>query len=138
MFKRFTKRKAKKNLKKNYDEAEKLLQDEDKLERFLQRVEKRVKRIPRAGRRLSQIPIMISLVHNYYRKEYRHIPIGSIIAIISALIYFLSPIDLIPDFIPFIGYLDDAAVLTTAWKLIDSDVKKYRKWQKANGKLIRS
>lgn len=136
MFKGFAKRKAKKNLKKNYNKAEKLLEDDDKLEKFLQKVEKRLKLIPRAGRRLSTVPVMISLVHNYYRKEYRHIPIGSIIAIVSALIYFLSPIDLIPDFIPFIGYLDDAAVIATAWKLIDSDVKDYRKWQKENGKLI--
>ena len=136
MFKRFAKRKAKKNLKKNYNEAEKLLEDEDKLEKFLQRVEKRLKLIPRAGRRLSTIPVLVSLVHNYYLKEYRHIPIGSIIAIVSGLIYFLSPIDLIPDFIPFIGFLDDAAVIATVWKLIDSDVKEYRKWQKENGKLL--
>lgn len=136
MFHLFAERRAKKNLKKNYKQAEKLIKNEEKLERFLQRVEKKLRLIPRVGRRLSTIPVMISLVTHYYTKEYRHIPIGSIIAITSALIYFLSPIDIIPDFLPFIGFLDDAAVVATAWKLIDSDVKEYRKWQKENGKLL--
>lgn len=54
---------------------------------------------------------MILLVRNYIKKEYTEIPLGSIIAIISALIYVISPADLIPDNIPGIGYLDDAAVV---------------------------
>lgn len=135
MFKLFARRKAKKKLKKNYNQAERIVQDDDKLEKFLQRVEQRLKLIPRAGRRLSTIPVMVSLVNSYYKKEYRHIPIGSIIAIVSALIYFLSPIDFFPDFIPFFGFLDDAVVVATAWKLIDSDVKEYREWQQAHNKI---
>ena len=79
---------------------------------------------------------MTSLVKSYINKEYTDIPIGSIIAIISALIYFVSPIDIIPDSIPIIGYFDDAAVVAACWKLVDSDIEEYEKWREKNNKII--
>jgi uncharacterized membrane protein YkvA (DUF1232 family) len=42
------------------------------------------------------------------------VPRRSKFVIVGALLYFLSPIDLIPDTIPVLGYVDDLAVLTLA------------------------
>ena len=95
-------------LKKGYAEAEVLLQDEDKMERFLQRLEKKLRIVPLVGDRLAVVPVMVSLLKNYYKKEYTDIPIGTILAIISALLYFVSPIDIVPDSVPALGYFDDA------------------------------
>ncbi len=127
---------AQKELEKGYEEAEKTLNDEDKMERFFQRLEKKLKTIPVAGEKLSQVPIMASLVRNYWKKEYTDIPIGSIIAIISALTYVIAPIDIIPDSIPVLGYFDDAAVVAACWKLVSTDVEEYQKWREENGKMI--
>ena len=51
------------------------------------------------------------------------------IGIIAALIYFFSPVDLIPDCIPGIGLLDDAAVIGIAIKAVDNDLQAYREWK---------
>ena len=127
---------ATKQLKKGYKNAEKLLEDNDKMEKFLQKLEKKLKVIPIAGDTLAIVPIMISLIKNYIKKEYTDIPLGSIIAIISALTYWLSPIDLIPDAIPVIGQLDDAGVIMACLKLVSSDVEDYQKWRKDNNKVL--
>lgn len=132
----FDEQKAQEELEKGYKSAEKLLNDQDAIERFLQRLEKKLKVIPLAGDRLADIPIMASLIKSFIKKEYRDIPIGSIIAITSALIYFVSPIDIIPDSILFLGYIDDAAVIAVCWKLVGSDVEEYVKWRKDNGKEL--
>lgn len=124
--------KIKGQFERNKSEAEDLLKDKDKLEHFLERLEIKLSKIPIAGKYLSDVPVLISLVKSYIAKEYTEIPIGSIIAIIGALIYVLNSIDIIPDFIPGIGLLDDVAVISIAYKLVHDDVEEYKSWREMN------
>ena len=128
----FDENQAQNELKKGYKKAEIVLQDENKLEIFLQKIENKLTIVPIVGNALSYIPVMISMIRSYVRKEYTEIPIGSIISMISALIYFVSPVDIIPDFLPVVGYLDDAAVVAACIKLVKSDIDDYKQWRKIN------
>ncbi len=132
--KKLSEEEAQEELKKRYKKAEELLEDSEKMERFLQRLEKKLKVIPLAGNTLAIVPVLISLIRSYVKHEYRDIPLGTIIAIISALIYVLTPIDVIPDAIVPVGYIDDAAVIAACLKLVNSDVEEYRKWRTDNHK----
>ena len=126
---RFTVEKARNQLSKRYTRAKEILGDDEKMEHFLQRLETKLKLIPVAGSKLSKVPILASLLKNYFRKEYREAPVGTMIAIVAALLYFVSPIDVLPDSIPFIGYSDDAMVVAVCWKLVESDVNEYITWR---------
>lgn len=53
----------------------------------------------------KNIPTMVSMVRSYLRGNYTKIPKRTILAIVSALIYFLSPIDVVPDWIPLLDNL---------------------------------
>ncbi len=125
---------AKKKLEAGYAEAEKLLNDKDKLEETLQKIEKKLETIPKVGNTLSALPIMVSLIKSYIKKEYTEIPVGTIIAVISASVYFLSPIDFIPDTIPGVGYIDDATVIAVCLKLVGTDLEDYKQWRNKNNK----
>ena len=116
----------------NKAKAEELFKDKDKMENFLERLENKLSRIPTAGKYLSDVPILISLVKAYVDKTYVKIPMGTIIAIIGALIYVFNPFDIIPDIIPGVGILDDAAVIAFASKLVHDDVMEYKAWRDAN------
>ena len=76
---------------------------------------------------------MMSLVRSYVKKEYTEPPITSMISIVVALIYFLSPVDLIPDIVPGAGYVDDAVVISGCLALIRTDLEDYRIWRKNQG-----
>ena len=136
MEKIFDQQKAEEELAKGYVHAEKLLNDNDKIERLLQRMEKKLKVIPLAGNALSKLPVMISLVKSFIKKQYTDAPIGSIVAIVSAITYTVSPIDAIPDFIPFAGQIDDALVVLACWKLVESDIQDYIKWREENDMVL--
>lgn len=112
--------------------AESTLKDTQKMEHFFQRLEKKLKLVPVVGNKLSDVPIMCSLVYNYFNKNYTEVPIGSIMAIISALTYFISPVDMIPDAVPGLGYIDDAGVIAACLTLVHSDLAEYQKWRKEN------
>ncbi len=45
--------------------------------------------------------------------------------VVGALIYFISPIDSVPDFIPFAGYLDDLGVVTTVLKFLGKELNAF-------------
>ena len=120
-------KKAQEKLEQGYPKAEKVLNNNKKLDEVL--TEKKLNLLPVVGTSLAMIPSMISLVRSYTKKEYTEIPIGTIIAIVSALIYFVSPVDLIPDVIPVAGHLDDAAVVGACLALVKSDLDDYKKWR---------
>ena len=111
------------------DKARQLLADKEQVEAILFEVEMKVKEVPFVGKKLSQVPILASMVNHYIHKDYSEIPVGSIVAALAALLYFLSPFDVIPDFIPFIGMADDAAVLAFCFKNIEKDMKRFLKWR---------
>ena len=73
--------------------------------------------------------LLMSLVKDYYQGNYRDIPYKTISAAVVGLLYVLNPIDIIPDFIPFIGQIDDALVLKFCLKLMEKDLRKYKTWK---------
>jgi uncharacterized membrane protein YkvA (DUF1232 family) len=81
------------------------------------------------SRQLEKIKFLVMMLKDYWNGEYREVPWGIIASIVVALIYILIPIDLIPDFIPGAGYIDDLGLLGFVWKLISSDVEKYCQWR---------
>jgi uncharacterized membrane protein YkvA (DUF1232 family) len=73
-----------------------------------------------------------SLVKDYKDGTYKEIPWTTITAVVGSLVYIFSPIDLIPDFIPGAGLLDDAAIVSVCLSAISSDLNIYRMWKKLN------
>ena len=76
----------------------------------------------------DNVQLLFGLIKDWASGEYKDVPTGSIILIIIGLLYFVSPIDLVPDFIPG-GIIDDAIVLGIVIKQVVSDLDKYRLWK---------
>ena len=125
-------KKAKEELEKRYGAAEVLIKDEDKMEVFLKRLEEKLKVVPKVGDKLAMVPVFASLIKNWVKGDYKNVPTGTIVAILASLIYFVSPVDLFPDVIPGVGYIDDAAVILACLKLVEDDVKEYQEWRNNN------
>ena len=117
----------------NYQEAEKMLNHPDKIDRMLKRVEKKLQGIPKLGGALAYIPQMGMLINSYIRGQYTDVPIGTIIGVIGVVMYFVLPIDAIPDFVPGVGYLDDAAVASGSLYLVKNDLDEYMRWRILTG-----
>ena len=77
----------------------------------------------------NDLLLLMSLVKDYYQGNYRNIPYKTISAAVVGLLYVINPIDLIPDFIPFVGQIDDALVLKFCLKLMEKDLSKYKTWK---------
>ena len=69
------------------------------------------------------------LLKCYASGEYRDIETKNLIIMIAGMIYFISPIDLLPDFLPLLGYADDIALLTFVLQSIGVEIEKFELWQ---------
>jgi uncharacterized membrane protein YkvA (DUF1232 family) len=78
---------------------------------------------------MKDVKDLYHMTRDAFKGNYKLHPVNmSIIA--GGLLYFIIPVDLIPDFIPFMGLLDDVAVLTTIIKSMQGELEKYRKFIK--------
>lgn len=80
----------------------------------------------------DNLQLLLELVSAWRNGEYRKIPTGSIVTIIASIIYFVSPIDLMPDFLIGLGIVDDAAVIGFVLKQITTDLEKFKIWKENN------
>lgn len=73
--------------------------------------------------------IMFAMLKDVKKGNYPNVPWFTIATIAVALLYVLNPFDLIPDFIPGVGYIDDLAVLSIGVGWIETDLHKYLDWR---------
>lgn len=73
--------------------------------------------------------LLVALLKDYRRGTYRAALFGTIAATAFALIYVINPFDIVPDALPFVGAVDDAAVIAACLMLVERDLIKYRSWK---------
>jgi len=76
---------------------------------------------------------LFRLVRETLRGGYRRLPKRTLVAMVAALIYFVSPLDLLPDVLPLLGFVDDAAVLFWVVRQVRRDIEEFRGWEREWG-----
>lgn len=109
-----------------------MLENAEKMDKFLERVADKLTKLGSVGRKFAYIPEMLMMIRSYMIKEYTDISMGEMIAIVAALIYFVSPFDVFADLIPPLGFLDDLLVMKVIVDFCDADISKYKEWRKLN------
>lgn len=86
------------------------------------------------GDQFETFKIMWSLLQDYWNGDYKNVPWKLIAAIGFAVAYLVSPIDIVPDFIPILGFVDDAAVFALTLAAFQSEIDKYKEWKEQQNK----
>jgi len=94
------------------DEIEKKFQKNSSLERFI-----------------TDGKLLLAIVKDYRKGNYKKIPYWMIGAIVFTLLYVLNPLDAIFDVLPLIGYVDDATAVGICLYLIEHELQEYKKWK---------
>ncbi|MBW8036551.1 MAG: DUF1232 domain-containing protein [Planctomycetes bacterium] len=111
--------------------AKKYVKDPEKTKILLKKAMNKAKHNKGSlGKIWGDLMALFRLVGAWAKGEYKDVPMKVILLMISAIIYFLMPFDLIPDFIPVAGYLDDAAVLAYVIKSAGDYLETFSAWEK--------
>lgn len=80
-------------------------------------------------RLIGNFKLLFPLIRDYWKGRYREVSPWSILVFIAGIIYIVSPIDFIPDFLPLLGQIDDALILVLCMYFLEKDLHKYREWK---------
>ena len=113
----------------------KLVQSKDKLLALATRGDKAAGKIESGAmsRVSDELKTLLRLIRAYATGQYRDVPLQSMVLIVAAVVYVVSPLDLIPDFIPAVGGLDDLTVLTFALKVVREELDEFLAWERDRG-----
>jgi uncharacterized membrane protein YkvA (DUF1232 family) len=112
-------------------EAESYVKDPQRLRKLFQDAVGKINHIPRGpfAETWPYLMAMIRLIRAYHQGEYRDISSQNLLTIVAAILYFVSPFDVIPDWVPVFGHIDDALVVRLALKSVGGDLDTFMAWE---------
>jgi uncharacterized membrane protein YkvA (DUF1232 family) len=81
----------------------------------------------------SELTLLIDFALDLTRGEYQAVNVKTPVMIIAAILYFLMPLDSIPDFLLGFGYLDDVTIITFVFNQLREEMTKYKAWRNQRG-----
>lgn len=107
----------------------------DKLSSLIGSVSEKLSDMDENKKRVSgffdKVRTLLRMLRAYINGEYREIPWKSLLMIIGSLIYFLMPLDLIPDFIPVTGFADDITIIFLVFNSINEDITAFLEFEES-------
>ena len=113
--------------------AKSYIHDKQKLASLLSEAESKAKE--RKGEKgfvketWEDVQLLFTMLKAYIKGEYKHIPYGSLVLIVGTILYFVMPIDSIPDVLAVFGLTDDAALIAITMKKVKGDLDRFVEWQ---------
>ena len=124
---------ARRGLRLVQGDAEELADNPSRLRAVIRRAQAQLREDrSRLGSLRADLPRLLRLASAITRGEYRRLPWKAIAFVAAGLLYFVTPADLIPDFILGTGFLDDAVVVAYVMKAIRDDLARFEDWELQN------
>ncbi|MDO5018381.1 MAG: YkvA family protein [Lagierella massiliensis] len=109
--------------------SNKVLNNKYRFFRLLTRTIKKSDNIGQFSDIKSDLGTIFNLTNDFLKGKYKKVSKTSLLLIIGSFIYLLNPMDVVPDFILGLGFLDDLAVFTYLIKKIRKELDKYNDWK---------
>lgn len=114
-----------------YTKAEDIIKDPDRFKNMLKDARQVLdgKASGQLKEVVDKLKLFLSMLNDYRNGIYTELPLRSVLSIGGALLYLISPADIIPDFIPVIGMIDDIFIINLVWNQLRRDLDKYLLWK---------
>lgn len=127
-----------KALEEYHNKASQYMDNPTLLDRLLNQAQKYLgdtitRRVGGIATLVTDIPLMIRLVRAWSSGKYQDIGKKNMVVVVAGLLYFVSPLDLIPDFLGVFGFIDDVAILGFVLSSLKDELVAFRNWEKTFG-----
>ncbi len=115
-----------------YEKAQEIAASQVKIKSLLHQVSLKVQQLmdsPALAGIRRQLDIFTRMLTAHVKGRYKGLSNRSLGLLVLALFYFALPLDFVPDFIPFVGYVDDLSVLVGIYKSLQTDIEQFLFWE---------
>ncbi|MGM0944298.1 MAG: YkvA family protein [Bacteroidota bacterium] len=88
-----------------------------------------IKNNPRIKKLIEPVAVFIRMIKAHFAGHHK-LSSTTLGLIILALVYFLSPVDIIPDFLGFFGYADDLSVILAVYTKVKDEIDQFLDWER--------
>ncbi|MBS9522769.1 DUF1232 domain-containing protein [Litoribacter ruber] len=117
-----------------FEQAQKISKNEVKLKKLMDSASEKLHKFssnPQVVEMIGHVDVLFRMIRAHVNGTYKGFSAKSLGMMVLGLVYFVTPVDLIPDFIPVIGYVDDLTVLLAVIKTLQSDIQKFVHWEQS-------
>jgi len=121
--------------RRSWKRAEKTVQDPKQTAKLVAQARKKLSETwDRLEDAVDELEALIRMIQAYAKGDYRDVPWTTIVAATGAVIYFVMPLDLIPDPLPVVGYSDDVTVVLFVLATIQHEVDAFQRWEQKHSR----
>ncbi len=112
--------------------AKDCISDEKKMSRLLQRCKSLLNKDV-FSKAKDSLKSFYEYIKDSTSGRYKNYSVAKLTLVIAAVIYVVSPLDFLPDYIPFIGFTDDVSIVVWTAKTMKEEINAYRSWKNNSG-----
>lgn len=112
--------------------AEKILNDPKQAKVILEKTKRKMEHPSKSFEDFrTELKTLYDFGSDYFNKSYRDVSLKTMAIVVFALVYFVVPTDIIPDFLLGAGYIDDSMVILWSFRSLKKEIKKYKDWKES-------
>ncbi len=118
---------------KIFRKAKRMLNEQSQVKELIWQVSQKLKKINGSNKQINELMEHVQLFLRMIKKslsgEYSAFSHKTLFSLVFGLLYFVTPMDVVPDFIPMLGFSDDLSIVYFIIKNFKSDIEAFKGWE---------
>ena len=118
---------------KIFRQAKRMLNKQSQIKELIWKVSQKLKKINGSNKQINEllehVQLFLRMIKKSLAGEYSGFSHKTLFSLVFGLLYFVTPMDVVPDFIPMLGFSDDLSIVYFIIKNFKSDIEDFKGWE---------
>jgi len=123
----------KKSVLKMFRQAKRILEEQSQVKALFGQVSKKLQTLSGSHKQINEllehVQLFLRMIKKSFSGEYSSFSNKTMLSLVFGLLYFVTPMDVVPDFIPLLGFSDDLSIIYFIIKNFKSDIEAFKVWE---------
>ncbi|MGY8977665.1 MAG: YkvA family protein [Cytophagales bacterium] len=123
----------KKSVLKMFRQAKRILEEQSQVKALFGQVSKKLQTLSGSHKQINEllehVQLFLRMIKKSFSGEYSSFSNKTLLSLVFGLLYFVTPMDVVPDFIPLLGFSDDLSIIYFIIKNFKSDIEAFKVWE---------